>query len=129
MLNISEKAAAPLRYQLLHRTVSALLQARQYRSKLAVMLVQSFSQDEASFVDYLEFLRAIGLKDTVKRNILLGPIERDGVSLYFGWIDDKPPPSTSETAYLDDLRNYADKLSQWCDRVRNWCAVQRAKHG
>jgi hypothetical protein len=120
-LGISVEAAAPLRYQLLHRAASAVYEAKRYRSELAIMLVQSFADGEGGFADFSEFLRAVGVKDDVERNVLVGPIGCEGLSLYAGCLDDKIPDAASPLSYLDDLRRYADRLSHWCARVRGWC--------
>ena len=119
-LCISVEAAMPLRYQLLHRAASAIYEAKRYRSKLSIMLIQSFSDDDESFADFAAFLRTIGLTNDAKRGVLFGPVECDGQSFYAGWIDEKPPKKGEGLSYLDDLRLYADKLSLWCDRVRGW---------
>ncbi|MGI4758796.1 MAG: DUF6946 family protein [Janthinobacterium lividum] len=42
-LHIDPAQAGPLRYQLLHRTASALYEAERYRSRHALMVVHSFS--------------------------------------------------------------------------------------
>ena len=42
-LGCSEPLADNIRYQLLHRTISALLSAKAFHAHIAVMLVQSFS--------------------------------------------------------------------------------------
>jgi hypothetical protein len=56
--------AAPLgdeiRYQLLHRTVSALLTARAFHASTAVMLVHSFSPDSRWREDFEAFAEALG---------------------------------------------------------------------
>ena len=44
-----------IRYQLLHRTVSALLTARAFHAPVAVMLVQSFSQESKWSDDFAAF--------------------------------------------------------------------------
>jgi len=49
-----------LRYQLLHRTVATLLEADRYGAKEAAMVVQSFSQNRAGFVDFQAFAAALG---------------------------------------------------------------------
>ena len=49
-----------IRYQLLHRTVSALLTARAFHSRTAVMLVQSFSRTNKWRPDFDAFTKAVG---------------------------------------------------------------------
>ena len=50
-----------IRYQLLHRTASAIYEAQRYRTKRALMLVHSFSPTDASFRDFLVFAELMGL--------------------------------------------------------------------
>ena len=51
-----------IRYQLLHRTVSAVLTARAFHAGIAVMLVQSFSPDSRWRKDFEAFAAAISSK-------------------------------------------------------------------
>jgi hypothetical protein len=73
-----------LRYQLLHRTVSALIEARRFTARHALMLVHSFSPEALWLDDYLAFATALDAagpaKDAISR---VG--ERGGVELYVGW--------------------------------------------
>src|SRR5262249_53839922 len=50
-----------LRYQLFHRTVSAIYEASRYEVESALMLVHSFSTASTSFADFQAFGRAMGL--------------------------------------------------------------------
>jgi hypothetical protein len=120
MLNLKTDRAIQLRYQLLHRAVSAILEAKRYRTDLAVLLVHSFSEDDKGFKDFCEFLQGIGFS-APSAGVLTGPMCFAGVNLYAGWVQDKAHRGASPQAYLDDLRNYTQVLSQWCERVRNWC--------
>lgn len=45
-----------IRYQLLHRAASAIIEGERYRAVAAVMLVHSFSQERACWPDYQAFL-------------------------------------------------------------------------
>jgi uncharacterized protein DUF6946 len=119
-LGLSRNAALPLRYQLLHRTVSAVLEAKRYRATVAVLLIHSFSDDEKGFENFSAFLQAIRFGEPT-RGALTGPAHFDGVSLYAGWVQDEAPKGDGPSAYLDDLRDYATRLTQECDRVRAWC--------
>ncbi len=124
-LGMSADEARPVRYQLLHRAASAVYETRRYRSSLAVLLIQSFAQDDASFADFADFLRALGIKEKIARGILYGPVVCEGRSLYAGWIDEELPQRGKGQAYLDDLKAYADKLSASCDQIRKWCELRR----
>mgnify|MGYP006873846523 FL=1 len=120
-LEIPEGQADSLRYQLLHRTASAIYEARRYRSKLAVMLVQSFAKDDESFADFAAFARAMGEAGDVKPAALSGPFNCEDVSLYIGWVDDHDTVDHDQSRCLQQLRNYAERLSAYCSRLRDWC--------
>ncbi len=72
-----------VRYQLLHRTVSALLTARAFFAPIAVMLVHSFSQ-ESKWRDDFEVFRQ-GLKCTSLSNDLFEVPNIKGPRLIIGW--------------------------------------------
>jgi hypothetical protein len=83
-LGINGKLMENIRYQLLHRTVSAVMEAERFRAKSAVMIVHSFSQEDQWFDDYAAFLGLFVIK-----NPQIGQMyflrENNGVSLYSGW--------------------------------------------
>ena len=51
-----------VRYQLLHRTISAILTARSFHAATAAMVVQSFSPQSLWWEDYEKFCGALGVK-------------------------------------------------------------------
>ena len=120
MLGLSAEQAMPLRYQLLHRTVSAIFEAKRYRTTLACMIVHDFSVDHAGYSDFCAFADAIGAHDT-KSGALSGELAKNGVSLHLGWVSDVAPAAVTPVAYLTELRGYAIRLSEWCSRVVAWC--------
>lgn len=72
-----------VRYQLVHRTASAVLAARQYCADTAVMLVHSFSPTDRWFEDYLAFAALFGVTPRIGELVSVG---RCGdVSLSIGW--------------------------------------------
>lgn len=83
-LGVATDAVGHVRYQLLHRTVSAVLLARQYTAKHALMLVHSFSASNKWFDEYSTFLSAFGAQAQVGQITPLG--DRAGLSLYCGWV-------------------------------------------
>jgi hypothetical protein len=90
--NLGDDKIAKIGYQLLHRTASALLEAKNYGAKYAMMLVHSFlgNDKEDHFKDYGYFLGLIGIEDPlVRRNKIVGPVILNGINLYFGWLRDK----------------------------------------
>lgn len=77
-----------IRYQLLHRTVSAILEAKKFNTENALMLVHSFSKSDEwieGFEDYRNFLALYGLKYVQPDSILFAK-SIDGIDLYFGWV-------------------------------------------
>lgn len=71
------------RYQLLHRTASALIVAQEFAAETAVMLVQSFSPGGKWFDDFKAFGALFGKE--AKKGQLLSLGKRHGVPLYIGW--------------------------------------------
>jgi hypothetical protein len=77
-----------LRYQLLHRTVSAVLEAQLHGAVAALVLVHAFGPDApANLADFAAFLRELGGSDVTKGTVL-GPYqlgERRDLPTYFLW--------------------------------------------
>jgi hypothetical protein len=83
-LRLTGPVPEALRYQLLHRTASAVIEAKRFRAQHAVMLVHSFSQTHQWFEDYAAFAALLGAEVGVNRIVSAG--ERDGVQLHLGWV-------------------------------------------
>ena len=58
-----------VRYQLLHRTVSAILEAKRFRTIEAVMLVHTFSKTNEWFDDFQYFLSLFGLEGGINHAV------------------------------------------------------------
>lgn len=71
-------------YQLLHRTASAVIEARNFECGNALMLVHSFSQSNEHFEDYSQFLALFDLE--AKPDSLVFAKNIDGINLYFCWV-------------------------------------------
>jgi hypothetical protein len=76
--------ANALRYQLFHRTASAVIEAKKYRARDAVMVVHTFSQSNQWFDDYAAFLAALTLPAEI--NGVATKRLVSGIRLHFGWI-------------------------------------------
>lgn len=72
-----------IRYQLLHRTASALLIAREFDAAAAAMVVHTFSPTGMWFDDFAAFASLFGAAVEPGRAVALG--EFDGVPLFIGW--------------------------------------------
>jgi len=83
LLGLPEKISSKIRYQLLHRSVSALLEAFRFNAPIAVMIVHSFSQENQWLDDYQVFLETFGVRAAIDQLVFV--IENRGVSLYCGW--------------------------------------------
>ncbi len=76
-----------IRYQLLHRTVSAILTARAFHAATAVMLVQAFdtpAHRRQDFDRFVDVTRAESLGESVWRLA-----SHHHPALYLAWVDDK----------------------------------------
>ena len=82
-LNLNQTQVQQIRYQFLHRTVSAIIEAQRIGAKNALMLVHSFSTKNEWFDDFGKFVKLFGL--TAKINSIVGPYQTDGINIYFGW--------------------------------------------
>ena len=77
------EAPGSLRYQLLHRTAAAIVEARRHGLRHAAMIVQSFSPERAWFEDFAAFCGWLGIPaapGTAADRTL-----PDGIMLRLGW--------------------------------------------
>jgi hypothetical protein len=83
-LGLSNEVPSGIRYQLLHRTASAILEAERFTAKSAMMIVHSFSPSDLWFEDYQAFIRLYGIE-----NVVIGKLyflrEIAGIKLFSGW--------------------------------------------
>jgi HD domain len=86
-LGIPDLDVSDLRYQLLHRTVAAVREAKRYGSRRALMIVHAFDPAPDSFDDFRAFSTALGI-ETVRKGVLSGKKDLSGVTLRLGWAQD-----------------------------------------
>jgi hypothetical protein len=86
LLSLLSLSAVPdtTRYQLLHRTASAIIEAQRFNAAHAVMLVHSFSQSSEWFQDYAAFVSLMG--GSAAENNMASVGSRSGVSLHLAWV-------------------------------------------
>lgn len=82
-LGLTSPLPDDLRYQLLHRTVSAILTARAFHAPTAAMIVQSFSPASLWWADYEKFCRALGV--TVSAGVAARVPALESPRLFVGW--------------------------------------------
>jgi hypothetical protein len=90
-LRLDPSRVGQLRYQLLHRTVSAVYEAKRYRCRHALMLVHSFSPTHRWFEDFARFSRAMNIPVTQTGSCSAAKV-CDGVQLRLGWVSDQVRP-------------------------------------
>jgi hypothetical protein len=74
-----------IRYQLLHRTASAVIEAQRFNTEAAVMLVHSFSSDRKWFGDFVRFASLFGVSLTTPNELF--PLRANAKPpLYVGWV-------------------------------------------
>ncbi len=86
-LKTNIQAIEEYRYQLFHRTASAIIAAEKFTAKKAIMLVHSFSEQQENFEDYTKFVYLLESKiksPVIDKIYYLGL--RSGVKLFIGWI-------------------------------------------
>ena len=92
LLGLSVDCDRSLRYQLVHRTASAVLEAKRFLARQAVLTVHSFSAQQDGFPDFQAFARQFGAP-------VLGPGELahvgtvSDVELFLGWAQGPAPTS------------------------------------
>jgi hypothetical protein len=75
-----------IRYQLLHRTASAVIEAKRFRADTALMLVHSFSRDDVGFGDFQAFVALFGVTAGMGEVVHLTTV--DDVALHAAWVRD-----------------------------------------
>jgi len=83
-LGLSVTDVSNIRYQLLHRTVSAILEAKKFNAPNAMMLVHSFSQADEWFENYALFVALFGIDAKMNRIHSAGKV--GDIHLYLGWV-------------------------------------------
>jgi hypothetical protein len=85
LLQLDEAGILDLRYQLLHRTAAAILEAQRFAAHHALMLVHSFSAKDTWLDDYQAFAQRMGAPGAdVDAIVAVG--ERGGVPVYLSWV-------------------------------------------
>lgn len=83
-LGLTGELPGHIRYQLLHRTVSAVLEAGRFNAQNAAMIVHSFSQADLWFDEYQAFLGLFDVQASAPGQLFFLK-EAHGVKLYSGW--------------------------------------------
>jgi len=88
LLGLAQPVDDALRYQLLHRTASAIIEAERIGAAAAAMVVLSFASDEKSHEDYERFAQAIRAVTNAGHLSRAEAVSR--VPLFTTWLDVVP---------------------------------------
>jgi len=92
LLQLDKEQIGHIRYQLLHRTASAIIEGKRFKAENALMLVHSFGhkrgEDNEGFADYCRFLELFGVRGKI--DSLKFAKNLDGIDLFFGWVKENP---------------------------------------
>lgn len=88
VLGLSAEPAAGIRYQLLHRTASALIEARRFKTDEAAMLIHSFSPEAKWFDDFSAFSELFGIEVEAEKPAVVRM--NSGQQLRLGWATGNP---------------------------------------
>ena len=83
-LGLEQDKVLSIRYQLLHLTASALIEAERFNAKHALMMVHSFSPTNEGYEDFEKFAGLYGVQTERDKIISLG--WTNGIGLYIGWV-------------------------------------------
>lgn len=89
-----------IRYQLLHRTASAIYEAKRYRCRHAMMLVHSFSPTHRWFEDFAKFSSLMNQPVSAPGSVSIAKT-CEGISLRLAWVADSPRGRYKERERLD----------------------------
>lgn len=87
LLGLAHPPDPQLRYQLLHRAASAILEAERFAADHAIMLVHSFSQERMWFSDFVAFVDALGGQAEAET---LATVNVGKGQLHLGWVTGEP---------------------------------------
>lgn len=84
LLGLTTPPPDAIRYQLLHRTASAVREAQRFHAAHAVMLVQSFQQGDRWFEDFAAFAAVLGASP--EKGKLVAVPSHAPCTLHLGWV-------------------------------------------
>ncbi len=73
-----------IRYQLIHRAGSAIIEAKRFHASYAMMLVHSFSKNDEWFDDYSRFLSIMGASANPDEVVFAK--DCGGIAFYCAWV-------------------------------------------
>jgi hypothetical protein len=89
-IGLNTRIPDEIRYQLLHRTASAIIEAKRFHAPFAAMIIQSFVSDDAEnhYGDFCAFIRLYG-KEPIK-GTLIELATPNKCRLFAAWVQSSP---------------------------------------
>jgi hypothetical protein len=93
-LGLKPDRIQPIRYQLLHRLASAVIEAEKFNARNALMLVHSFSPTDEGFIDFQKFADLYNAKTEPDKIVSVGRV--NNIDLYLGWVKGEVPDNRQQ---------------------------------
>ncbi len=87
LLGLPQSLPDAIRYQLLHRTASAVIEARRFNARSAMMIVHAFGHGGDNHADYRRFVELFGTP-APEGLALLRTV--DAIDIYAAWVEGDP---------------------------------------
>lgn len=85
LIGLGDDLPGTIRYQLLHRLASPVIESQRFGARHAIMIIHSFSNLDKSFSDFAALLALYGIADAKPDHLY--PLKTiDGLRLYAGWV-------------------------------------------
>lgn len=85
LLGVNVPQLEPIRYQLVHRTAAAKIEAARLGSKIAGMIVHTWTSQDEGWSDFLAFGTLLGIEPR-PGNLIWSPV----AEMWLGWINGDP---------------------------------------
>jgi hypothetical protein len=118
-----EISHAKQRYQLFHRTASAILMAEKLHTDTAIMIVHSFGSTNDHFEDYEAFVKLFGILNPKRDQLYQVPKLISRIKLYLGWVSDEaitfpslaaePLKGNPEQRFWTSSKNFESKANSY----------------
>jgi hypothetical protein len=104
-IGIKEDEIDHLRYQLFHRLASAIIMAEKFHAKNAVMVVQSFEENDRlnHFGDFQNFVAQYNVH-SIEKSKLYELTNLNGIKVFAAWVQSKKSLVTLDSKYKEDTK-------------------------
>jgi hypothetical protein len=102
-IGLGQRPPDDVRYQLLHRSASAVIEAKRFHAPFAAMVIQSFeaNDNENHYADFCKFVRLFGV--TPSKGCLLELSQPCGCRLFAAWVQSVHTGASLVESHLDKI--------------------------